>query len=50
MTRLLKLGLPVKNLKVSKPVDIAEFAEAIELEKKPAFEWWDMIIDISILG
>ena len=50
VTRLLKLGLPVKDLRGFKPVDIAEFAEAIGLEKELAFEWWNMMIDPSLLG
>ena len=50
VTRLLKLGLPVKDLRGFKPVDKAEFAEAIVLEKDPAFEWWGIMIDPSLLG
>ena len=50
VTRLLKLGLPVKDLRGFKPVDIAEFAEAIGLEKELAFEWWNMMIDPLLLG
>ena len=50
VTRLLKLGLPVKDLRGFKPVDKAEFAEAIGLEKYLAFEWWGIMIDPSLLG
>ena len=50
MTRLLKLGLPVKDLRGFKPVDKAEFAEAIGLEKELASEWWKMMIDPSLRG
>ena len=50
VTRLLKLWLPVKDLRGFKPVDIAEFDEAIGLDKELAFEWWNMMIDPSLLG
>ena len=50
VTRLLKLGLPIKDLRGFKPVDKAEFAEAIGLEKELASEWWKMMIDPSLLG
>ena len=46
VTELLKLGLPVKDLKGSKQFNLSEFDEAIGLEKNPEFEWWDMIIDL----
>ena len=50
VTRLLKLGLSVKDMIGFKPVDIAEFAEAIGLEKELSFEWWNMMIDPLLLG
>ena len=50
VTRLLKLGLPVKDLRGFKLVDKDEFAEAIGVEKDLAFEWWGIMIDLSLLG
>ena len=36
--KIIETWLPLEDLKGSKPVDVTEFSEVIELEKKPAFE------------
>ena len=32
--------IKLKDLKVSNPVELAEYAIANNLENKPAFKWW----------
>ena len=32
--------VPLKDLKNSNPVDLAEYAVANALEEEPAFKWW----------
>ena len=33
--------LPLKDLKESNPVELAEYAVANKLVEEPAFAWWD---------
>ena len=35
-----KTWVPLKDMKESQPVDVAEFAEARYLVDEPAFSWW----------
>ena len=32
--------LPLKDLKVSNPVELAEYAKAKDIDEEPAFKWW----------
>ena len=32
--------VPLKNLKASNPIELAEYAVANNIEKEPAFKWW----------
>ena len=37
--KIIKTWLPLKDLKESNPFQVAEFAKARGLDKKPAFKW-----------
>ena len=32
--------IPLRLLKQSRPVDVAEFAQSYGIESEPAFQWW----------
>lgn len=38
--KITETWLPLKDLKESNPVQVAEFAKARGLDKEPAFKWW----------
>ena len=35
-----KVWVPLKDLKESNPIEVAEFAKARRIDKEPAFTWW----------